>query len=216
MVESEKWKRLRSIIAPTFATGKLRKIKPCIDDICLVLIKNLNNSLLKSNNGILEIKEFAGAFTMDTIIQVAFSTKVDSLIDPNNPIIKNVKKLSNEVSLKNILIFAFIFICPKFTKKFLKRFRLNGDVVDFFTGFAQEIINTKRKKFQEKDFSKANTFIEFLLEAEHEFEIQQQQQQIINQADNLESNEEYRKTSKCKIKLNLVFFFIINFFLISY
>lgn len=202
MAESEKWKRLRSIIAQTFATGKLRKMKPCIDDICSVLIKNVNDSLLKSDDGILEMKQFAGSFTMDTIIQVAFCTKVDSLIDPNNPIIKNVKKLSGDMSLKNILIFALIFICPKFTKKFLKRFRLNGDVVDFFTAFAQEIINTKRKEFQEKDFSKANTFIEFLLEAEHEFEMQQQE---TNQMNNLEKNEEYRKTLKCKLN------FLLNF-----
>ncbi|OTF84051.1 cytochrome P450-like protein [Euroglyphus maynei] len=40
-----------------------------------------------------------------------------------------------------------------------------------------DIIERKRKEFTEKDFSKATTFIEFLLEAEHEFNSAQNDQQ---------------------------------------
>ncbi|OTF72996.1 cytochrome P450-like protein, partial [Euroglyphus maynei] len=66
-VDLDQWKRLRAIVAPTFATGKLRRMKFRMDSICQTLIRNIDTELSKSNDRecILNIKQFAGAFTMD-------------------------------------------------------------------------------------------------------------------------------------------------------
>lgn len=196
-------------MAPTFSTGKLRRMKPCIDQISQTLIKNINDARTKSD--ILNMKEFAGAFTMDTIIQVLFGIKVDSLIDPNNLIIINVKKMfSTDLSLKNALIFFMIFSGGNFMRKFLRYFRLNGDVLEFFTNFSLKIIEEKRKEFKQKDFAKASTFIEFLLEAEHELDLHKdvltkQTNGGINGVNHDDSNV---KLIKCKFKdkFNLIKF----------
>ena len=117
---------MRAIVAPTFATGKLRRMKFRMDSICRTLIRNIDSELKKSGDQdcILNIKQFAGAFTMDTILQVAFGCQIDSLIEPNNIIIKNVKKLFNtDMSLKNIVMFLIMFSMPSFISKILKKNR---------------------------------------------------------------------------------------------
>ncbi|XP_027196234.2 cytochrome P450 3A56-like [Dermatophagoides pteronyssinus] len=175
-VDLDQWKRLRAIVAPTFATGKLRRMKFRMDSICRTLIRNIDSELKKSGDQdcILNIKQFAGAFTMDTILQVAFGCQIDSLIEPNNIIIKNVKKLFNtDMSLKNIVMFLIMFSMPSFIAKIFK-VRPNNEVITFFSKFSLDIIERKRKEFIEKDFSKASTFIEFLIEAEHEYNMLQQ------------------------------------------
>ncbi|XP_075589004.1 cytochrome P450 3A24-like [Dermatophagoides farinae] len=177
-VDLDQWKRLRAIVAPTFATGKLRRMKFRMDSICRTLIRNINAKLTKSNDHecILNIKRFAGAFTMDTILQVAFGCQIDSLIEPDNPIIKNAKKsFGTDMSIKNILMFIIMFTMPSYITKIFK-LRPNNEVLNFFHDFSLDIIERKRKEFDEKDFSKASTFIEFLIEAEHEWIISQQQQ----------------------------------------
>ena len=61
-------------------------MKPLIDDIIRTLQKNFDNFLATSDR--VNVKQLFGAFTMDTVIQVAFGTKVDSLVDKDNLIIK--------------------------------------------------------------------------------------------------------------------------------
>lgn len=41
MTEGEKWKRIRSIVTPTFSSGKLRRMKPLVDESLMVLEKNI-------------------------------------------------------------------------------------------------------------------------------------------------------------------------------
>ncbi|CAG2179078.1 unnamed protein product, partial [Oppiella nova] len=41
-VMDDQWKRLRAIVSPTFSTGKLRKMRPLIDDCLQTMINNLN------------------------------------------------------------------------------------------------------------------------------------------------------------------------------
>ena len=174
VVDLDKWKRFRAIVAPTFATGKLRRMKPCMESICQTLIKNIDNELANSHDNILSIKRFTGAYTMDTVLQVAFGCKIDSIIEPNNQLIIMARRLFNtDLSLKNILSMTVLFFFPAFFSKLFK-IRLNSDEIDFVSKFASDLIERKRIEFAQKDFSKASTFIEFLLEAEHELENQQQ------------------------------------------
>ncbi|CAG2166331.1 unnamed protein product [Oppiella nova] len=83
VVMDDQWKRLRAIVSPTFSTGKLRKMRPLIDDCLQTMINNLNKlSNDESNRGhVVDMKRVFGAYTMEVIIQVAFGTKVDALID---------------------------------------------------------------------------------------------------------------------------------------
>ena len=126
---------------------------------------------------------------MDTIIRVAFGRKMDSLSDPNNPIIFHVNKLfSLDFSPLAILGFLVVLFCPSIAKKLGLRFQKKS--VDFFYDLSKDIIEQKRIDFEQKKSStnkdKASNFIELLIEAEAE----------VQQSEKAETNS--GKASKCK------------------
>ena len=124
---------------------------------------------------------------MDTIIQMAYGAKIDSLAEKDNPIITNVKKLfSTDLPLKDNFIFLLTLIAPTLCVKLGIRF--NGDVVDFFHKMSLDIINKKREEIKSRGSIKPTNFIEFLLEAEQDA-----------QNGNIESDGEGgKKSGKCK------------------
>src|SRR6218665_1337200 len=93
MIEDEKWKRCRLIMTPTFAMGKLRLMKPILNKTAQTLVDNFENALKESKDNTIELKNVCGAFTMDTIVQIAFGAKVDSLADRDNPLLKHAKSI---------------------------------------------------------------------------------------------------------------------------
>ena len=105
---------------------------------------------------------------MDTIIQVGFGVKVDSLVDIDNPIIKHAKKLfSTDLPLKELVNTAFLFLSPKIAH--LLGVRLNPEEIDFFQKMSLDIIDKKRKELKDiENFGKARNLIEIMLEAEAE------------------------------------------------
>src|SRR5699024_10452120 len=64
----ETWKRLRAVVTPTFSAGKLRRMKPFVDDTIRTLLKNFEEA--RATNKTVNVKHIFGAFTMDTVIQV--------------------------------------------------------------------------------------------------------------------------------------------------
>ena len=64
----EEWKRLRTVVTPTFSSGSLKRMKPRINDTVQTLSKNFNKFLEKEN--VLNVKELYGAYTMDTVVRL--------------------------------------------------------------------------------------------------------------------------------------------------
>lgn len=117
----------------------------------------------------INVKEMYGAFTMDTIMQVAFGLKVDSLQDTDNQTVQMAKKaFSSDIKLKQIIQFTLLFLLPKLMK--LIGFR--NEVMEYFKDFSLKIIKRKREELKRDAASlgKASNFLELLLEAEAENE----------------------------------------------
>jgi len=156
LIKDDKWKRVRSIMSPTFSTGKLRKMRPLIEECLNSLIKNLDNISQTGQES--EMKRLFGAYSMEVVIQVAFGTKVDALFDENNPIIMNARKMFN----RNVSPKVFIaFLMPKLAKTF-KIAVFDTSVTQFFKDFTMKIIE-QRKKSSNKD--KRVDFLQLMLEA---------------------------------------------------
>lgn len=192
-VQDETWKRIRSIVTPTFSSGKLRQMKPRIDDSIKTLLVNFEKMQRNPNSErVINVKELFGAYSMDTIIQVAFGTKVDSLSDPNNAIIRNSKKIfSKDMSIGQMVLIFFFLLVPKLAMKASKYLGLN-DWADFFADFAMQIIRERREKLKNSGTSgKANNFLEMLIEAEAENEAMNVQVSEIDENSN-------KKGVKCK------------------
>src|SRR5882757_439519 len=105
-------------MSPTFSSGKMRKMQPLIDECVQTMVKNFT-ILTKSGATEMDVKKVFGAFSMDIVITVAFGTKVDSLIDEDNPIILNARKLFNrKVDIKILFRLAIFFLSPKLFRLF--------------------------------------------------------------------------------------------------
>ncbi|KAH9398120.1 Cytochrome P450 3A4 [Tyrophagus putrescentiae] len=207
--QGEHWKRLRSVITPTFSAGKLRQMKPCMDDTVRTLLSNLEKCRQVSEN--VNCKRMYGCYTgwakssvttfsksdislkikvfiktkntlniaigksgdrtfgppctMDSIVQVAFGLKIDSLTEKNHPVITNAHRLfSADFSIRNLLIVASLLLVPKIAK--LLGLRFNGESIDYFSEFSTKILKDKRAAYTKEKEGKASNFIELMLEAE--------------------------------------------------
>ncbi|KAH9526637.1 cytochrome P450 3A4 [Dermatophagoides farinae] len=174
VLKDEDWKRLRAIISPTFSTGKLRKMKPCLDDTIKLMAKNLDEKILK--NPAVNMKEIVGAYTMDSIIQISMGIKIDTIHDPNNLIIQNASKLFGQgMSFTELTIFALATAFPNFVK--LLGFKFQAEAMKFLANISREIIQKKREEMKIRSKSqKASNFIELILEVE------QEQKQVLEQS----------------------------------
>jgi cytochrome P450 len=148
-LEGDDWKRVRAIMTPTFSTGKLKRMRPMLDECINILVTNIQNVIDKQsadnrgkpnhNYGEFDMKRIFGAFSMDVIIQVAFGTKVDSLNDENNPIITVAHSLF-EVNWRFLLFFMF----PELLDK-LGIAAFDPKVTKFFHALTMRIIEERKK-----------------------------------------------------------------------
>ncbi|XP_077892855.1 cytochrome P450 3A9-like [Ictidomys tridecemlineatus] len=91
MSGDEQWKRIRTLLSPTFTSGKFKEIFPIINKSGDVLV---NNMRLESEKGkFINLKDIFGAYSMDVITATSFGVNIDSLNNPQDPFVEKVKKL---------------------------------------------------------------------------------------------------------------------------
>lgn len=196
----EQWKRLRAVMSPTFSAGKLRKIKYIIDKTVTSMINNFENKLKNDNN--VNIKELVGAFTMDTIIQMAYGVEIDSLNDPNNLILKNARKIfSRDSSFSEILFFSLATISPTLVK--YSGFKWQKESISYFEKCSIDIIKKKREELKNKTSEhRASNFIELILECEDE---------QINKIEKDVSTKDFKHISNDEILAQCIVFFTVGY-----
>ena len=148
-LEGDDWRRVRAIMTPTFSTGKMKRMRPLLDECINILVTNIQKIIDKQsadnrgkpnhNYGEFDMKRIFGAFSMDVIIQVAFGTKVDSLNDENNPIITVAQSLF-EVNWR----FKLSFMFPELLDK-LGIAVFDPKVTRFFHALTMRIIEERKK-----------------------------------------------------------------------
>lgn len=192
LVMDDKWKRLRSVITPAFSTGKIRNMMPRFRRTLKTLVDNIEDLIVTADGQepIVDMKKVANAFTMNTISQTAFGLELDSLKDPNNDMVRFGQMIFTQPSLLNAIKFATIFSLPRISN--LLKLELNHDVNTFFSTLTNKLLEEQRKSMRSKgDSFRPSCFIEFLLEAEAEYEKQ------------LSNEDPNQKASKCK-QFNLI------------
>ncbi|XP_061536129.1 cytochrome P450 3A40-like isoform X2 [Phycodurus eques] len=141
IAEDEDWKRIRSILSPSFTSGRLKEM--------FVIMKrhsaNLVSSMKKKAdpNQALDIKEFFGSYSMDVVTSTAFSVDIDSINNPSDPFVTNIKKMLkfDIFNMLFLIIVFFPFLGPFFEKMEFSFFPTS--VFDFFYSSLQKIKSTR-------------------------------------------------------------------------
>lgn len=122
---------------------------------------------------------------MDTISQTAYGLELDSLKGPNADIVQFGSRIFSKPSLLKAFRFELMFSSPRISN--LLKLELDNEVNTFFSSLASKLLEEQRKSMKSKGKDlKPSCFIEFLLEAEVEYEKQ------------MNSEMSCQKTSKCK------------------
>ncbi|KAL2086689.1 hypothetical protein ACEWY4_017748 [Coilia grayii] len=109
IAEDEDWRRIRSVLSPSFTSGRLKEMF----GIMKTHSTNLVNSMKKDADlgKPSDTKEYFGAYSMDTVSSTAFSVDIDSLNNPKDPFVTNIKKMLKFDPLFMIVAF-FPFMAP--------------------------------------------------------------------------------------------------------
>uniref|UniRef100_A0A2I3SJ12 Cytochrome P450 family 3 subfamily A member 43 n=1 Tax=Pan troglodytes TaxID=9598 RepID=A0A2I3SJ12_PANTR len=112
--EDEEWKRIRTLLSPAFTSVKFKEMVPIISQCGDMLVRSLRQEAENSKS--INLKDFFGAYTMDVITGTLFGVNLDSLNNPQDPFLKNMKKLLKLDFLDPflLLISLFPFLTPVF------------------------------------------------------------------------------------------------------
>ncbi|NXS30473.1 CP3AO protein, partial [Pomatostomus ruficeps] len=161
VAEDEQWKRIRTVLSPTFTSGKLKEMFPIINHYGEKLVKNIEKKV--ANNEFVTAKDIFGAYSMDVVTSTSFSVNIDSMSNPNDPFVTNIKKFL-QFSFLNpvfVLLVLFPFIIPVLEK--MKVSLLPSDVMSFFTN-----VFRKMKKEREKGNSTdRGDFLQLMIESQN-------------------------------------------------
>ncbi|NXR82916.1 CP3AD protein, partial [Pycnonotus jocosus] len=160
LAEDEHWKRLRTVLSPTFTSGKLKEMFPIMKHYGEVLVKNVQKQVKEDSS--IPVKDIFGSYSMDVVTSTSFGVNIDSMNNPKDPFVREMKKLvkfdfSSPVFL---LSFVFPFLIPVMAKMNVNVFP--NDAVDFFMRSIAKI-----KKEREKEAHKGRVdFLQLMIESQ--------------------------------------------------
>ncbi|XP_018431728.1 PREDICTED: cytochrome P450 3A29-like [Nanorana parkeri] len=156
----EQWKRIRTVLSPTFTSGKLKQMFPIIKHYGDLLVKNIQKKV--DNREPLNMKDIFGSYSMDIVLSTSFSVNVDSQNNPDDPFVANGKKLFT-FSFFNPL-FLITVLCP-FLIPLLDKLNfcfLPLNVLNFF----QDAIKSIKKNRQKGIHSDRVDFLQLMVDSQ--------------------------------------------------
>ncbi|XP_028561349.2 cytochrome P450 3A12-like isoform X3 [Podarcis muralis] len=145
MVKDEQWKRIRTVLSPTFTSGKLKEMFPIIKHYGEVLVRNVQKKVEKDE--LLVAKDVFGAFSMDVITSTSFGVNIDSMNNPDDPFVKEIQKLT-KFSFNLHILLAFVFPFVVSLLNLMKITFFNPEAMNFFERSFAKIKATREKEGQ--------------------------------------------------------------------
>ncbi|XP_037334688.2 cytochrome P450 3A40-like [Pungitius pungitius] len=143
VVEDEEWKRIRSILSPSFTSGRLKEMYSIMLQHSSNLIKSLHKKA--EADEVVDVKDIFGPYSMDVVTSTAFSVDIDSINNPSDPFVANIKKLVKFTFLTPlfVLLVLFPFLEPVLDKMDVTLF--SAELLDFFYNFLKRIKSDRNK-----------------------------------------------------------------------
>ncbi|NXM74904.1 C340 protein, partial [Serilophus lunatus] len=157
----EQWKRIRTVLSPTFTSGRLKEMFHIINHYGEKLVKNIEKKV--ANDELVAAKDIFGAYSMDVVASTSFSVNIDSMSNPKDPFVTNIKKFLELSLLSPLFLFSVLF---PFIVPVLKRMKFTlfpAEVIDFF----KEVF-IKMKMEREKGSSMDRVdFLQLMIESQN-------------------------------------------------
>ena len=178
------WKHTRSIISPTFTSGKMKAMLHLMNECLEPMMKRLR----RNNGKDMDVKDLFGCFTMDAIAKCAFAVETNAHDNENHPFVVNAKKVFEFSPLR---IFMVLFT-PKFIRTRLGLSFVDSSGMDYLVGLGHHMIDERRKKGITAGNRSYNDFLQLMLEAGRE--LTNQEQEDTDENSNQHRVEAQRKT----------------------
>ncbi|CAG2121720.1 unnamed protein product, partial [Medioppia subpectinata] len=158
----DRWKRVRSVVTPAFTTGKLKAMMASIEGIADQFVNNLD--VFAKSGETVDMRKYLGAFAMDVISACAYGINVESINNPNHPIVVNAKKI---LSVDSSLSYAVSALLPPIAR-LLRLEPFDKKAIEFFDSLTKEIVNERKRaaKLTTNEGKKRSDFIQLMIDNE--------------------------------------------------
>lgn len=133
---------MRAIISPLFTAKNVRMMKSGIDHSVQRLLGNLNETLQRTRPGepaLVDVRQVCTAFALEVVAETVFGVRVDSLHTPNDPIVKNLRKLFGV----NVGLRALVYIYCPWLARLLNLYLLDHHVLLYLHDFTKKLMNAR-------------------------------------------------------------------------
>ncbi|KAM6946134.1 thromboxane-A synthase [Aplochiton taeniatus] len=181
MLRNEHWKRVRSILTPSFSAAKMKEMVPLINTATDSLVTNLN--AYAESGETFDIHRCFGCFTMDVIASVAFGTQVDSQNDPEDPFVHHAQKFFSFSFFRPIMFvfIAFPFLIAPLMSRIPNKNR--DEMNSFFISCIQKIISQRDEQPADQ---RRRDFLQLMLDVRSSKEcVSLEHFDVVNRADEL-------------------------------
>uniref|UniRef100_A0A672LQ62 Cytochrome P450 3A n=1 Tax=Sinocyclocheilus grahami TaxID=75366 RepID=A0A672LQ62_SINGR len=160
IAEDDNWRRIRSVLSPSFTSGRLKEMFGIMKTHSHILVDNLGKAATRGEA--VDIKEFFGAYSMDVVTSTAFSVDIDSLNNPKDPFVTNIKKMLKFDFLNPLflIIALFPFITPVLDKMDYALFPT------FVTDFFYTALKKLKSERVAKDHKKRVDFLQLMVDSQ--------------------------------------------------
>ncbi|KAG8582124.1 hypothetical protein GDO81_007929 [Engystomops pustulosus] len=159
IAEDEHWKRIRTVLSPTFTSGKLKEMFQIMNHYANLLVRNIQDYVDKDEP--CAMKDVLGAYSMDVVTSSSFSVNIDSLNKPNDPFVTQTKKLLKVGLFSPALLFVVIF---PFLRPVLERLNFNFFPKDFLNFYMNAVTSFKEQR-QKGNHSGRVDFLQLMLDS---------------------------------------------------
>lgn len=155
-LKANEWKRVRSLMSPTFSSGKIRAMTHFMDEPIKLLCDELN--LLSKKESPIELKSLLCSMVLNITARSSFGVELSSTNEQNELTIKHAMEVLTIKRHKSFLAFTL----PKFVKKITSFSIFPIESIDFMTNLVKSMMKERMKSI--KVNSKYPDFVDLMME----------------------------------------------------
>ena len=170
-LSGNEWKRMRSVMSPTFTSGKMKQMFHIMNDCGGLMTENIRKNIRteKNNSQVkgfeLDVRHLSGCYTMDVIAKCCFATDTNSFDDPNAVFVTQARNFFNLSKIR--LFFAIaVFVIPMWIRTMFGIKSPFQTSIDFFGSVSKTILDQRRRDGSSNEQLKgAKDYLQLLIDA---------------------------------------------------